>query len=65
MMFNVYEATGVCRRSLRGAFDTFTAACDYVQALNPVCFEEDADHPGCADAYLPSGLVYVIEQESE
>jgi hypothetical protein len=63
-MFNVYESTGVCRRSLRGAFDTFGAACEYVQALNPVCFEVDADHPGCADAYLPGGLIYTIEKES-
>lgn len=62
-MINVYESSGVCRRSLRGAFDTFAAACDYVQALKPICFEVDEDHPGCADAYLPGGLIYVIEQE--
>ena len=60
-MFAVYEASGVSRRSLRGQFDTFEAACDFVQALNPICFEVDDDHPGCADAFLPGGVVYAIE----
>ena len=60
-LFAVYEASGVSRRSLRGTFETFEAACDYVQALNPICFEVDADHPGCADAFLPGGVIYAIE----
>jgi hypothetical protein len=60
-MFAVYEASGVSRRSLRGQFETFEAACDFVQALNPICFEVDDDHPGCADAFLPGGVVYAIE----
>ena len=60
-MFTVYEASGVARRDVVGAFETFEAACDFVQALNPICFEMDADHPGCADAFLPGGVVYAIE----
>jgi hypothetical protein len=59
--FVVYEASGVSHRSVRGMFDTFEAACDFVQALNPICFEIDADHPGCADACLPGGVIYAIE----
>ena len=59
--FVVYEASGVAHRSIRGMFETFEAACDFVQALNPVCFEIDADHPGCADAFLPGGVIYAIE----
>ncbi len=60
-MYMVYETSGVFHRSVRGAFETFEAACDYVQALRPICFEVDEDHPGCADAFLPGGLVYAIE----
>lgn len=60
-MFAVYEASGVSRRSLRGQFETFEAACDFVRALRPICFEVDEDHPGCADAFLPGGVVYAIE----
>lgn len=63
-MFTVYEASGVSRRSFVEAFETFEAACDYVRSLNPICFEVDADHPGCADAYLPGHRVYVIEGEA-
>jgi hypothetical protein len=59
--FTVYEASGVARRSVVGAFETFEAACDFVRALNPICFEIDADHPGCADAFLPGGLIYMVE----
>ena len=62
-MFAVYESTGVMHRSLRASFSTFGEACDYVEALHPVCFEIDADHPGCADAYLPGGLLYIVEPE--
>ena len=60
-LFVVYEASGVAHRALRGTFETFEAACDYVQALHPICFEVDTDHPGCADALLPGGVVYAIE----
>ena len=60
-LFVVYEASGVAHRTLRGMFETFEAACDYVQALNPICFEMDEDHPGCADAFLPGGVIYAIE----
>jgi hypothetical protein len=60
-LFVVYEASGVAHRTLRGTFATFEAACDYVQALHPICFEIDADHPGCADAFLPGGVIYAIE----
>jgi hypothetical protein len=59
--FAVYEASGVSHRSLRGMFDTFEAACDFVQALHPIHFEVDDDHPGCADAFLPGGVIYAIE----
>ena len=62
-MFTVYEASGVSRRSLRGQFETFQAACDFVQARHPICFEVDAEHPGCADAFLPGGVIFVIEAE--
>ena len=62
-MFAVYESTGVLRRSFRASFSTFGEACDYVEALHPICFEVDADHPGCADAYLPGGLIYIVEPE--
>ena len=60
-MFAVYESTGVLRRSFRASFSTFGEACDYVEALHPICFEVDADHPGCADAYLPGGMIYIVE----
>ena len=62
-MFAVYDTTNVTRRNLRASFATFGEACDYVEALHPVCFEIDADHPGCADAYLPGGLLYIVEPE--
>ncbi len=60
-MFAVYEVFRVTDRVLRGTFETFEQACDYVQALKPICFEVDADNPGCADAYLPGGKVYAVE----
>ena len=62
-MFAVYDTTNATRRSFRAAFATFDEACGYVEALHPICFERDADHPGCADAYMPGGMIYVIEAE--
>ena len=62
-MFAVYESTGVMHRSFRASFATFGEACGYVEALHPICFELDADHPGCADAYMPGGMIFVIEAE--
>ncbi len=60
-LFVVYEASGVARRTPRGTVETFEAACDFVQALHPSWFEVDVDHPGCADAFLPGGVIYAIE----
>lgn len=60
-MYHVAEAFGLTRRSVRAAFDTFEQACAYVEALKPICFEIDEEHPGCADAFMPGGMIYVIE----
>jgi hypothetical protein len=60
-MIHVSEVFGINRRSLRAAFDTFSDACAYVNALNPICFEVDEDNENCADAYMAGGMIYVIE----
>jgi hypothetical protein len=57
----VYEVTGVARRTAIGVFPTFDAALAYVETLNPVLLEPDADHPGCADAFLPDTRILAIE----
>ncbi len=60
-MYHVAETFRVTDRIVRAAFDTFEQACAYVEALKPICFEIDEENPGCADAYLPGGMIYVIE----
>jgi hypothetical protein len=60
-MIHVSEAFALNRRSLRAAFDTFEQACAYVDALKPICFEVDEENPGCADAFLPGGMILVVE----
>ena len=60
MTFQVYERGLFSRREL-ASFTDFDAAEAFVQALNPVCYEVDADYPGCADAFLASGVLVHIE----
>jgi hypothetical protein len=60
-MIYVSETFGVNSRSLRAAFDTFSEACAYVEALKPISFEIDEENPDCADAYMPEGMIYIIE----
>jgi hypothetical protein len=60
-MIHVSEAFGINRRSLRAAFDTFSEACAYVEALKPIAFEIDEENANCADAYMPGGMIYIIE----
>jgi hypothetical protein len=60
-MYHVSETFGINRRSLRAAFDTFEQAYAYLEALKPICLEADEDHPGCADAFMAGGSIYIIE----
>ena len=49
------------RRDVISYFSTFEAAKDVALSLNPIDFEEDADHPGCADFITKDGTIYAIE----
>jgi hypothetical protein len=60
-MVIVYEAAGVHRRSKLAEFETFEAAEAWVMSRNPIHYERDDDHAGCADAFMPGMVVWAIE----
>ena len=60
-MTTVYEISGFARRTAIASFAQFDDAIAYVTSLKPVCLELDADHPGCADAYLPDTRLIAVE----
>lgn len=60
-MTTVYEISGLARRTAIASFAQFDEAIAYVNSLKPVCLELDADHPGCADAYLGGGRLIAVE----
>jgi hypothetical protein len=42
---------------------TFEEALLKVEAMGAICLEEDADHEGCADAFLRDGRIMMIQPE--
>jgi hypothetical protein len=48
-------------RTVIAKVDTFEAAREHVAALGVVMLEDDADHPGCADALLTDGRLIAIQ----
>ena len=60
--FEVSAEAGPGRGDLLASFDTFEAAERYVLGKGVVDYERDADHDGCADAFLRSGVVVSINR---
>lgn len=46
---------------LIASFTTFDEAERYVLEHKVVCYERDADHPGCADVFLADGRLWSID----
>ncbi len=65
-MFNVFETTGLpYRKPLITSAATLADAKAAILAIDANAFvEDDADHDGCADAYLPgSGRLMAVEPD--
>jgi hypothetical protein len=60
MSYLVYELGALSGRHELARLATFEEAEAHVMALDPICYERDADYPGCADAFLKSGLIVHI-----
>lgn len=60
-MFEVTEITNTGRRSVLATAPSFTAAKNAVEEMGVLFMEDDADHPGCADAFLTGGRVVAIQ----
>jgi hypothetical protein len=60
MATEVREVSGFAFKTL-ATLDTFEAAKDYVNGLDPLLVEDDKDYPGCADAFLKDGRVVAIQ----
>lgn len=61
-VFDVYESMAPGRRYVAQDLPTFEAAEAFVRTNYVlVCFEADADYPGCADAYSESGKVICVD----
>jgi hypothetical protein len=60
-MFEVIETGMNGRRSLIATAETFEEAKAKVTAMGVVHMEDDADHEGCADAYLNDSRVVAIQ----
>lgn len=64
MNIQVLEAVGVSNRyAVIKTCASFDEAVAYVEGLNPICFEKDADYPNCADAFLRDGRILAIQPE--
>jgi hypothetical protein len=59
-MFQVREFTGNTFRTLTERA-SFAAAKAYVETLGVSFMEDDADHEGCADAFLTDGRIVAIQ----
>jgi hypothetical protein len=59
-IYNLTEAHNG-KKALVRSFTNRAAAIAHVEALRPVAFEEDADHPGYFDIFTRSGLVLALE----
>lgn len=64
-MFVIYESTPHGRDKVINRLASFDQAF-YALKARPDCLfiEKDADHPGCADAFMSGGMIYGIEPEN-
>jgi hypothetical protein len=62
-MFKVKEMGGIGAMTIIATFQTFDEAERYVLEREIVCYERDADNPGCADAFLRDGRLWAIEAD--
>ena len=62
-MFKVKEMGGIGATTIIATFQTFDEAERYVLEREIVCYERDADNPGCADAFLRDGRLWAIEAD--
>lgn len=60
-MFEVSEIHLSGRREIIATLPSFLAAKNEVESMGVLFIEDDADYPGCADAYLNGGRVVAIQ----
>lgn len=60
-MFNIFESGS--RRAIIATAPTLDDAKAKIVAMGVAFMEDDADHPGCVDAYMNDMRVLVIEPE--
>lgn len=63
-MFKINERLNNGTR-LIASFSTFEEAERYVLERKVVCYERDADHPGCADVFLADGSLWSIDADPD
>ena len=63
-MFQIYTLHATHRERVTTA-DSFEGALAWLRGVGIVHMEEDADFPGCADAFARNGLVYSVEPVGE
>jgi hypothetical protein len=62
-MFEIIESPTPTQRNTIATAETFEEAKAKVEAMGVVLLEDDADYPGCADAYTTDGRVLAIQPE--
>lgn len=63
-MLIIHEALGLTGKSKVAEVADLAAAEAFLADRHKlVCFEVDADHPTCADAYAVTGQIYTVEPE--
>lgn len=63
-MFVIRESVGLTSASrIIDTADTFEAAKAKVEAQGVAFMEDDADHAGCADAYMHDGRIVTVQPE--
>ncbi len=60
-MHEVVEISSTGRRDVLATAPSFIAAKNAVEAMGVLHMEDDADYPGCADAYITGGRVVAIQ----
>ena len=60
-MFEIIESTGIARRTVIDTAPTFEEAKAKVEAMGVAFMEDDADYPGCADAFLNDSRLIAIQ----
>lgn len=62
MTIAIYRSNGMGSRSTVGTYENIADALAYLATLGEMFVEEDADHPGCYDAFVyATSTVYAVQ----